>query len=69
MAEIYVLEFRIGMDKAWSCLACDFTPSSRRVLNRLVSVIRKLLLSSTTFPQGLSCGLRTVSMACVRQLR
>lgn len=42
MVEIYV-EFQIGMDKAWACLTCDFTPSSRRVLNRMVSVIRKAL--------------------------
>lgn len=52
MAEIYVLEFQIGMEKAWSCLICDFTPSSRRVLNRLASVIRKALAEFYHFSPG-----------------
>lgn len=52
MAEIFVLEFQIGMDKAWSCLTWDFTPSSWRVLNRLVSVIRKVLAEFYHFSPG-----------------
>lgn len=49
MAEMYVLEFHIGMDKAWACLTCGFSPS---VLNRLVSVIRKPLVEFYHFSPG-----------------